>query len=222
MNILLTNDDGYFSEGIKLLKSKLSKYGRVVICAPKEHMSAKSTAITLGVPMEVVQIEDDVFACDGTPADAVAFGLSSLDIKFDLVVSGCNHGFNISYDVMYSGTVGACLQALTYKIPAVAFSAPENFSLVEKYFDKVLQYILDKKLLSTEYLLNVNFPIGDIVKDIKETHIFYRPEATFYVKQSPNHYLALREIHDDKCEDIGSDVYSVYHNIISISKINKI
>ena len=222
MNILLTNDDGYFSEGIKVLKQKLSKYGKVVVVAPKSVMSAKSTAITLGVAMEVKQIEDDVFACDGTPADCVAFGMSSLNIDFDLVVSGCNHGFNISYDVMYSGTVGACLQALTHKKPAIAFSTPEGFSIVNKYFDRIFKYVLDNRLLSTEYLLNINFPLGEEVDNVELTHIFYRPEATFYIKQSENHYLAWREIHDEKCDDIGSDVYAVYHHNVSISKINKI
>ena len=75
MNILLTNDDGYLSTGIRLLKNKLSKYGKVVVVAPKNVMSAKSTSITLGVANEVIQVEPDVFAFDGTPADCVAFGL---------------------------------------------------------------------------------------------------------------------------------------------------
>ena len=99
MNILLTNDDGYLATGICLLKDKLSKYGKVVIVAPKEAMSAKSVAITIGRAVEVKQVENDVFYMDGTPADCVAFGLSSLNIDFDLVVSGCNDGFNISYDI---------------------------------------------------------------------------------------------------------------------------
>ena len=222
MNILLTNDDGYNSVGIKLLKEKLSPFGHVVICAPKEHMSAKSVSITFGAPMEVVKAEEDVFVCDGTPADCVAFGLSSLNTKFDLVVSGCNHGFNISYDIMYSGTVGACLQALTYRIPAVAISCEGNFHIVDEYFEQVFKHILDNKMLSTEYLLNVNFPLGDRVSSIEDTRVFYRPENTYYVEQSKDHYLALRDIHDKDCMEIGTDVYAVHHRIVSITKISKI
>ena len=61
MNILLTNDDGYNSQGILLLKKLLSKYGKVVICAPKVGMSAKSCSITLHTPVHVSKEEDDVF-----------------------------------------------------------------------------------------------------------------------------------------------------------------
>ena len=221
MNILLTNDDGYQATGLILLKEKLSKYGKVVIVAPKEVMSAKSVAITLGKAVEVKQVENDVFYMEGTPADCVAFGLSSLNVDFDLVISGCNDGFNISYDIMYSGTIGACLQALTYRKPCIAFSCPSNFLLVEKYFDKVMDYILKNDLLSTEYLLNVNFPLGEKVENILLTNIYYRNEVTYYVKKYEDHYYADRFIHDEKCDAIGSDVYEVYHHNVSITKLSK-
>ena len=221
MNILLTNDDGYCSSGIKLLKNKLSKYGKVVIVAPKQAMSAKSVSITLGVPVEVKKVEEDVFYLDGTPADCVAFGLSSLNIDFDLVVSGCNDGFNISYDIMYSGTVGACLQALTYQIPAIAISAEDGLALVDKYFDVVMNYISENKLLSSEYLLNINFPLGDRVDKIIITDVYYRRESTYYINNGNNLYLAWRNINDKDCSIAKTDVYEVYHHNISITKLNK-
>jgi len=221
MNILLTNDDGYCSSGIKLLKNKLSKYGKVVIVAPKQAMSAKSVSITLGVPVEVKKVEEDVFYLDGTPADCVAFGLSSLNIDFDLVVSGCNDGFNISYDIMYSGTVGACLQALTYQIPAIAISAEDGLALVDKYFDVVMNYISENKLLSSEYLLNINFPLGDRVDKIIITDVYYRKESTYYINNGNNLYLAWRNINDKDCSIAKTDVYEVYHHNISITKLNK-
>ena len=221
LNILLTNDDGYNATGILLLKKKLTKYGHVVVVAPKEAMSAKSVTITLGRPIEVKKYEDDLYVVDGTPADSVSFGLSSFKTKFDLVVSGCNNGFNISYDTIYSGTVGACLESLTYRVPAIAVSCDGNFNIIEDYFEMVMDFILKNKLLSKEYLLNINFPHGDIVKDIKITSLYYREENTYFVKQSEDNYLALRDINDEKCIDVDSDVYCVYHNIVSITKLNK-
>ena len=221
MNILLTNDDGYFATGIKLVKEKLAKYGRVVIVAPKEAMSAKSVSIVLGRAVEVKKVEDDVFYMDGTPADCVAFGLSSLNIDFDLVVSGCNDGFNISYDTMYSGTVGACLQALTYRKPAIALSCPSNFSIIDKYLEMVMDYIFENDMLSAEYLLNVNFPYGDVVTKIVNTSIYYRPEVTYYYEQIPNHYFATRNLHDDECMEENTDVYAVHHQQVSITKLSK-
>lgn len=221
MNILLTNDDGYFAIGVKLLKEKLAKYGRVVIVAPKEAMSAKSVSIVLGRAVEVQKVDEDIFYMDGTPADCVAFGLSSLNIDFDLVVSGCNDGFNVSYDTMYSGTVGACLQALTYRKPAIAVSCQGNFAIVDDYFDLVMEHILDNKLLSTEYLLNVNFPLGSAVKQIVNTSIYYRPEVTYYYEQNPGHYCATRDIHDEECPEENTDVYAVHHGQVSITKLSK-
>ena len=221
MNILLTNDDGYNSKGINILKEKLSKYGKVVIVAPKEMMSAKSVAITLGKAVEVKKVEDDVFYMDGTPADCVAFGLSSLNIDFELVVSGCNDGFNISYDIMYSGTVGACLQALTYRKKCVAFSSQDGFYLVENHFDEVFEYIIKNNLLSEEYLLNVNFPLGKEINAINQTNVYYRKENTYYIKKSDDKYLAFREINDEKCLEKNTDVYSVYHKIVSITKLKR-
>lgn len=221
MNILLTNDDGYNALGIKILKALLSKYGKVVVVAPKTVMSAKSVALNLREPIEVIKESEDLYIVDSTPADCVAYALSSIGVKFDLVVSGINHGHNISYDTMYSGTIGACLQALTYRIPAIAVSAEHNFDLVEKYFDEVMSYIKNHNLLSKEYLLNVNFPLGSEVKGIKDTHIFYRKEVTYYEAKGNNTYQALRILKDEKCDDVNSDVYAVHHGYISISKLGK-
>ena len=221
MNILLTNDDGYNALGINVLKELLSEYGKVVVAAPKVVMSAKSVALNLREPIEVEKISDDLYVVDSTPADCVAFALSSLGIKFDLVFSGINHGHNISYDTMYSGTIGACLQALTYRIPAIALSADFNFDLVKKHFKEVMDYIETNKLLSTEYLLNINFPKGDCVKGIKDTHIFYRKETTYYEKMGNNRFQALRKLNDEQCSDIDTDVYAVNHDYISVSKLGK-
>ncbi len=221
MNILLTNDDGYNALGINKLKALLSKYGKVIVVAPKEVMSAKSVALNLREPIEVIKSNEDLYIVDSTPADCVAYALSSIDIKFDLVVSGINHGHNISYDTMYSGTIGACLQALTYRIPAIAVSAEHNFELVESYFDEVMSYIKINNLLSKEYLLNINFPFGSEVKGIKNTHIFYRKEVTYYESRGNNKYQALRKLQDEECTDESSDVYAVHHGYISIAKLVK-
>ena len=220
MNILLTNDDGYDSVGINLLLNKLKKYGNVIIFAPKESMSAKSVSITLSKGQEVKKVNDTTFYMDGTPSDCVAFALSSLNIDFDLVVSGCNDGWNISYDTMYSGTIGACLQALTFTVPAIAISCEHNFDLVDKYFDEVFEYIQNKRMISNDYLLNVNFPLGSIIKDIKVGQLHYRNVATYYVKEDDG-YHAYRKLNDDIVSDVNSDVYQVNNGIVSIVPLNK-
>ena len=222
MNILLTNDDGYNSIGINLLKEKLSKYGNVTLVAPETSMSGKSVSIIYGRSVRVTKVEEDVFSMEGTPADCVAFGLSSLNKKFDLVVSGVNDGLNISVDILYSGTIGACLQALSYRIPAIAFSTNVgHFAIVEKHFDEVMNHIIENKLISTEYLLNVNFPLSDTIKGIKMTNIHYRNENAYYIKTEEGKFLALRDVKDSDCKNEDTDAYAVHHSLVSITKLNK-
>ena len=220
MRFLLTNDDGFDAYGINLVKELLSPLGEVIIVAPKTAMSAKSVSIILNHPIEVNKVNDELYVLDATPADCVAFGLDKLG-KFDLVISGCNHGLNVSYDTMYSGTVGACLQALTYQVPAIAISCENNFEIVKKHFLEVLDYIKKENLLSKEYLLNINFPLGDECRGIKITHLHYRKEVTYYKEVGENKYQALRTLHDEDVSDENSDIYAIRHQLISITKLHK-
>lgn len=219
MNILLTNDDGYSFKGIRLVQQKLSKYGRVVICAPKGAMSAKSTAKTFGVPLVLTEEEKDVYSFTGTPADCVAFGLTSLGIDFDLVVSGCNNGVNVANDILYSGTIGACLESLTYGVPAIAFSCEFNFDLVEKYLDEVWNFIVSHKLIDKEYILNVNFPKGTVVKDIQLGKVYYRNDNNYFDKTDDG-YLAKRTIQTVFSEE-GTDCYQIENDIVSITPLGR-
>ena len=220
MNILLTNDDGYDSYGIRLLYEKLKKYGRVVIVAPEAPMSAKSVCITLGKPVNCRKGEDDIFAIEGTPADCVGFGLSMFNIHFDLVVSGCNNGLNVSYDTMYSGTIGAALQSLMFKTPAIAFSTPVNeFKVVENHFDEVFSFLLEKKLYSLEYVLNVNFPFGGEAKGFEFGSLYYRNDEQYFQEQNDGYY-AYRNM-EEIIEDKNCDCYQVEHGIISIVPLSK-
>ncbi|HPY79864.1 MAG TPA: 5'/3'-nucleotidase SurE [Bacilli bacterium] len=219
MNILLTNDDGYSSVGIQLLKKLLTPFGRVIIVAPKESMSAKSCSITLGKPIQIEKMEEDVFACSGTPADCVSFALSNLEINFDLVVSGINHGVNVSYDTMYSGTVAACLEALIFRKPTIAFSVETNFDLVMNHFKEVWDYIFDNHLLTRTFLLNVNFP-DDEVKGIAVGKLHYRQDRNYFVKKEDG-YFAYRYVEDISRAKPDTDLYQINHGIVSIVPLNR-
>ncbi len=220
MNILLTNDDGYSSIGIQLMKKLLIPYGRVIIVAPKEGMSAKSCSITLGKPIQIEEISPDVFACSGTPADCVSFALSSLDINFDLVVSGINHGNNVSYDTMYSGTIGACLEALIFNKVTFAISTENNFDLVGKHFKEVWDYMMNHQLLNNTYLLNINFPLGETVDGISLGKLHYRKDRNYFVKKESGYY-AYRHMEDIEVAKSDTDLYQINHGIISIVPLNR-
>lgn len=217
LRILLTNDDGYNAYGINLLKEKLSKYGDVTIIAPLEHMSGKSASITINNGFQFKQVSEGKYVINGTPADCVAFGLIYFKQYFDVVISGCNYGFNISYDTIYSGTIGACLQALTQNIPAIAFSCQFNFEIVEKYFDDVFEFILKNDLIDNRYLLNVNFPLGEEVKDIKISTLFHKNYYRFIAEKEDGYYVDREYLNGG--EDKNSDCYLVKNGVVSITPL---
>lgn len=219
MNILLTNDDGYNAPGILLLKELLAKYGEVTIVAPKNHMSAKSCSITIGVPLVITEEDKDIYSFTGTPADCVSFALTSMDKTFDLVVSGCNAGWNVSYDTIYSGTIGACLEALLLRVPSIAFSSENGLEVVKDSFDKVMDYILTNNLISKDYLLNVNFPNSE-VKGISLSTEYYRKDTNYFTRVE-NGYLPYRHVQNDFSDQKDSDCYHVTHGIISIVPLNR-
>ena len=220
MKILLTNDDGYSAKGLQLIKEKLQKYGDVFVVAPTHSMSAKSASLTIGKPLSPIKVKENEYMLDGTPVDCVAFALSVLFHDIDLVVAGVNEGWNVSYDTIYSGTVGACLEAMTYRRKAIAFSSEDGLEMVDKHFDDVMKYILNNDLLSEEYFLNVNFPLKGEYKGIALDHLYYRKDKNYFEKHDEGYY-AYRNIQMDFIDDVNSDCYHVYHGIISITPLNK-
>jgi 5'-nucleotidase len=131
--VLLSNDDGYASLGIRAMRDALAAVADVVILAPEGEQSASSHALSLMRPLRLRAVEPGVFALDGTPADCVYVALHSgtrvLARRPDLVVSGINHGMNLGQDAFYSGTVAAAREGALRGIPAVAASAHPSVDL---------------------------------------------------------------------------------------------
>ncbi len=163
--ILVTNDDGIYSEGIRKLADALRAVGDVVIVAPDREQSAASHALTLNRPLRILKLEENEFIVDGTPTDCVNLAVLNLfkESRPDIVVSGINFGPNLGDDVTYSGTISAAFEGALLNIPSVAFSAlvGEHFS-----FDPCAAFAaqLTRIVLEGErdagIVLNVNFPTG--------------------------------------------------------------
>ncbi len=125
--ILVSNDDGYISQGLKAFAAELRTWADVVVVAPESEQSSKSHSLTLHRPLRTRQVEPAVFAVDGTPADCIYLALHASD-RFlprtpDLVCSGINHGLNLGQDAFYSGTIAAAREGSLRSIPALAVSA---------------------------------------------------------------------------------------------------
>src|SRR2546422_3304454 len=121
--ILVTNDDGYRSDGIRVLADALRAVGDVTIVAPVEEASAIGHALTLRHPLRLEHIDAHTFAVDGTPTDCVNIAVTHVFKGLpDLVVSGINKGWNLGDDVTYSGTVAGALEGALLGIPSLAVS----------------------------------------------------------------------------------------------------
>ena len=121
--ILVTNDDGYFSEGIHALAAALQPLGEVTVVAPHTEASAVGHALTLRRPLRLDRISERVYSVDGTPTDCVNIAIDEvLEGRPDLVVSGINKGLNIGDDVTYSGTVAGALEGALLGYQAIAVS----------------------------------------------------------------------------------------------------
>jgi 5'/3'-nucleotidase len=132
--VLLSNDDGHTSPGIRAMRDALRSDCDVYVLAPEGEQSASSHALSLSRPLRLRDVEPGIFALDGTPADCVYVALHSgtrvLPRRPDLVVSGVNHGMNLGQDAFYSGTIAAAREGALRGIPAVAASAHVSVDIV--------------------------------------------------------------------------------------------
>ena len=165
MKILVVNDDGIDAKGIHILAEAAKELGEVWVVAPDRQCSAMSQCITVRGELAVRKREFPVegvhaYSVSGTPADCVKVALLHiLPQKPDIVFSGINFGYNAGQDILYSGTVGAAVEALSNGIPAIAFSNEANdiYDVVEKYLLSIAKDLSGRSLPS-DTLWNVNFP----------------------------------------------------------------
>jgi 5'-nucleotidase len=237
-NILVSNDDGIDAEGFVKLAEELKKFANVYVSAPLRQQSAVGHSITLYYPLRARKFymggQYFGMAVEGTPADAVKLGVLFLykDVKFDLVVSGINHGANTSVNIIYSGTVSAATEGTTLNIPSIAVSLTTfekaDFNYAAKISAKIIRDILIKKTikLKPKTLLNINIPAvpkGQI-KGVKVTKQGYKSywEDSFEVRSDPNgreyYWLTGNMMIHDK--SIDYDVTAVKENYISVTPLH--
>jgi len=171
MNILLSNDDGYLSEGIRAVALELQAEHNCTIVAPDSQRSACSHSLTMFQPLtlkkEVLpQINGAVYSCSGTPADCIKLALFEIfkDKKPDLIISGINAGANLGTDCIYSGTVAAAMEGMISGIPAISLSLSVFKSVVPMHYVTAISAL--KKALAIENvfshlknaMLNINAP----------------------------------------------------------------
>jgi 5'-nucleotidase len=223
--ILVTNDDGVQSAGIRALADAVSVFGEVTIVAPLTEASAIGHALTLRRPLRIEPFGERVFAVDGTPTDCVNLAITSvLGRSPDLVVSGINKGYNIGDDVTYSGTVAGALEAALLGIPAVAVSlqgAREyDFGPAAQAGAAVVEALLARPLPGRTFL-NVNVPLGPLrgfrtTVQARRNHI---TAVTARVDPRGREYYWIDEAQDDWQPHDRSDYQAVRDGFVSVTPL---
>jgi 5'-nucleotidase len=162
--ILVTNDDGVYSEGIQALADAMRPLGEVLVVAPLSEASAIGHALTLRRPLRIDRIRENVHAVDGTPTDCVNLGCEILLKRLpDLVVSGINKGWNLGDDITYSGTVAGALEGALLGSPAIAVSVKRtptyDFQPAAEHAATLAGLVLSRGLPPRTFL-NINVPAG--------------------------------------------------------------
>lgn len=234
MKILLTNDDGIYSEGIQTLKNQLDNIAEVIVIAPDRERSTVGHAMTLHKPLRIRQVKvnggSEGYAVNGTPTDCIVIGLLEImkNEKPDLIVSGINRGPNLGDDIIYSGTVSAAMEGAMRNIPSLAISiaAYENFKFESAalFTKKIISHLI-KNNLPENLVLNINFPNIDY-KELKGIEItrhgkrMYQDELKkIHDPQGDIHYWLGGDLPKGKIEP-DTDFKAIYNRKVSITPLS--
>lgn len=224
--ILVTNDDGYFSPGIKALAAALRALGDVIVVAPQTEASAVGHGLTLRRPLRLERVGEDEYAVDGTPTDCVNIAIDEvLKGAPDLVVSGINRGLNIGDDVTYSGTVAGAFEGALLGYQAIAISQQiagdePDFTAAAALAATLAAQLLTQPL-PVRTFLNVNVPVGEargirVTVQAKRNHIT-NVDRRLDPRSRP--YFWIEEAEDDWEPDVRSDHQAIKDGFVSVTPL---
>ena len=230
--IMLANDDGIRSTGIRALGRHLADLGDIVVVAPDRERSATSHAFTLDRPLRCEEVEPGWFMVDGTPADCVYLGILKICArKPDLVVSGINHGFNLGSDVFYSGTVAGAVEAALRDVPAIAMSlewkrgmhkSEEPFEPAARFAHALARAVLSEGL-PPGTLLNVNVPSETRPHGYRWTKLgkrLYRDQVDERADLRGRRYYWIGGPAAGYGDVPGSDCHAVRDGVVSVTPLD--
>ena len=228
MHILISNDDGYESPGIRCLAEVLKKQARVTVVAPDRDRSGASNSLTLESPIRARQVDNGFIRVDGTPTDCVHLAITGLlEDEPDMVVSGINAGANMGDDVLYSGTVAAAMEGRFLGLPAIAVSLVGHDAKHYETAAKVIEILVQRLQVSpidNDVILNVNvpdLPWGE-VKGMQITRLGHRHKAEPVIKEKDPRGRDIYWVGPAGAEQDagpGTDFYALRNNYVSITPL---
>jgi 5'-nucleotidase len=230
MIILVSNDDGIHSEGLRTLEEALAPLGEVYTVAPDREQSAVSHALTLHRPLRIEEVAPRRFAVDGTPTDCVNLAVKGfLPVRPQLVVSGINKGANLGDDITYSGTVSAAIEGSLLGIPSIAVSLVTRGSIYHfgpaAEFAATLATEVIAQGMPSDTLLNVNVPNlpreqirGYLLTRQGKRHYAEQIEARVDPRGRKYYWIGGDDLGFDP--DEGTDCVAVYEGFVSVTPLH--
>jgi 5'-nucleotidase len=232
--ILISNDDGIESDGIKALWREMRKIAEVIVVAPHTQQSAVGHSITVANPIryrkDLIDKNFYGYAVEGSPADSVKLAVRNIlkGKKIDLLISGINHGANTAINIIYSGTVSAATEGTILGIPSIAVSMASftyrDFSVAAKFASKTARLVL-KNGLPEGTLLNVNIPAKskDKIKGVlitKQGKSVWDEQYESRFDPNKREYFWLTGKMKILDHDIGFDQKAIGEDYISVTPVH--
>jgi len=228
MRILISNDDGYLSTGIRHLNHALLDIAETTVVAPDRDRSGASNSLTLDQPLRVTRADNGFYSINGTPTDCVHLAITGLlDEEPDMVVSGINNGANLGDDVLYSGTVAAATEGRFLGFPTIAISLtqdnPVHFETAARVAQKLVLQLRDEPLDSNT-ILNVNVPDlpWEALAGFKVTRLGHRHKAEPVIREQDPRGRDIYWIGPAGAEQDagpGTDFHAINDGFVSITPL---
>lgn len=228
--LLISNDDGYQSRGIRCLVEMLSDVGDIIVCAPDDARSGYSCAFSATIPLRLQKREQsegvEIWSCNGTPVDCVKLALSEIcPRRPDMVIGGINHGDNASVNAHYSGTMGVTLEGCMKYIPSVAFSLCDHrddadFEPLRPYIRTITSQVL-KEGLPKGVCLNVNFPVAPMFQGVKICKMapgtWFNEVSKCHHPRGYDYWWMVGQYRNDEPEAEDTDRWALDHGYVAIT-----
>ena len=237
MNIIVVNDDGWGTAGIRMLAREMTKLGQVTVICPDGPRSGYAASISVTTPMYLRRIEEHdlngaaVYVTNGTPADCIKIAREYLfpDTPIDLVVSGINHGSNAAINALYSGTMGACYVAAEKGIPAIGWSINSHepdvdLHWLQPFLTEVTQHLYEEGI-APRTVYNINAPIGEIqgIRWTRQCMGHWSNELGDLNEPLPEGVLKgwklAGEFVNDEPAATDTDIWAVDHQLLAITPL---
>lgn len=226
--ILITNDDGIESQGLKVLVRVMETLDIVYVVAPDRERSATGMSVTLRHPLRVKKIKERTYSVDGTPVDCVNLAFGVLMPEWPtILISGINEGSNLGNDIYYSGTVAAAIRGAFLKIPAIAISIidvrPHHYDTAANIALRIVKSVIQYSIPAGT-LLNVNvpdLPLSEIqgIEITRQDRTSYIPTFEKRIDPRSSEYYWLRGHRENPKDPDGTDLYEAHQKKVSITPL---